>query len=206
MTPLTLADRAAAYAAMFPKFHASHLRVVKESGRPVLYGTWLLGNDYRNKTRYYGAYPPSYLQRVSALFPDIEPGRTLHVFSGSLPRGPYLRLDVNPDNGAELVGDACDVAELIRVLGDGFLGFDLICADPPYSADDAARYGTAMIDRRRCVAALAEVCRSGGFLVWLDTVWPQFSKRQWRTVGRIQLIRSTNHRVRLVSIFERVTG
>jgi hypothetical protein len=39
--------------------------------------------------------------------------------------------------------------------------------------------------------------------VWLDQVWPMHRKDEWRTVGRILLQRSTNHRVRLVSIFER---
>ena len=41
------------------------------------------------------------------------------------------------------------------------------------------------------------------FVVWLDTVWPMHRKDTWRTVGRILLQRSTNHRVRLVTLFER---
>jgi hypothetical protein len=203
---MTLEQRAQAYAEMFPKFHASHLRVVKESGHPVLYGTWLLGNNYRNKTAYYGAYPPSYLTRVAALFPDIEAFRTLHVFSGSLPKGAYWRLDVNPSNAAELVGDVLTIRDLVDAHVAPGGNFELICADPPYSADDAKRYGTAMVNRRQVMASLATVCAAGGFLVWLDTVWPQFSKQQWRTVGRIQLVRSTNHRVRLISIFERCSA
>lgn len=41
-------------------------------------------------------------------------------------------------------------------------------------------------------------------LVWLDVVWPMFRKSEWRTVGRITVIRSTNHRARIATIFERV--
>ena len=199
---MTLQDRAAAYASAFPKFPASHLRVVREAGGDVLYGTWLIGNDYRNASSFYGSYPPGYLARVHALFPDVESidtvqGRltTLHVFSGSLPAGPYVRCDVRQP--AEC---PCSVYDL-QPGRDG--SYDLLLADPPYSAADAVHYATGMVDRRRAIAALARVARVGAHLVWLDTVWPMHRKAEWRTVGRINLIRSTNHRVRLVSIFER---
>jgi hypothetical protein len=62
---------------------------------------------------------------------------------------------------------------------------------------------TLMIDRGKVFRSLARVTEPGGHVVWLDTVWPMHSKEEWRTVGRICLIRSTNHRVRLISIFER---
>jgi hypothetical protein len=196
---MTLDARAKAYAVMFPHNAASHLRVVKESGADVLYGTWLLGNDYRNKTQYYGAYPPSYLNRVAALFPDVTLGALiLHAFSGSLPGGEYTRLDINPQVRPDVVGSVYDVATLFP-----HQRFRLVYADPPYTEADAVKYGTAMVDRRRAIAALADVTQVGGHLVWLDCVWPIHRKVQWRTVARISLIRSTNHRVREVSIFER---
>jgi len=81
--------------------------------------------------------------------------------------------------------------------------FDLILADPPYSPEDAEKYGVRMPNRREVTRALAQVCRPGGILVWLDVVWPQHRKEEWRTWGQIGLVRSTNHRVRLVSFFER---
>jgi hypothetical protein len=197
---VTLLERAESYARAFAKFPASHLRLVRERGGECLYGTWLIGNDYRNKTRYYGAYPAGFLPRVEALFPDAE-GDVLHAFSGSLPAGNYTRCDVNPANGAELV---CDVLELPSVITHG--GYRLVVADPPYSKADATKYATPMVNRGKATRALAGVTMPGGFLVWLDTVWPMFSGRLWRTVGRICLVRSTNHRVRMVTIFERVAG
>ena len=81
--------------------------------------------------------------------------------------------------------------------------FDLVLADPPYSSKDAEVYGTPMPNRAKVMRALARVTRPGGNLVWLDTRWPMHRKDQWRCWGHVALVRSTNHRVRLVSMFER---
>jgi hypothetical protein len=93
---VTLVDRAAAYCHAFQKWPASWPLVVREQDRDVLYATWLLGNDYRVKSQYYGGYPKGYLPRVMALFPDAKGTAILHVFSGSLPKGDYHRVDLNP--------------------------------------------------------------------------------------------------------------
>lgn len=199
---MNLATRASAYADHFARFPASHPHVVKEGRSDCLYATWLIGNDYRNRSGYYGSYPPGYLDRVMALFPDVVPfdaknGRLtiLHAFSGSLPEGDYVRCDIQ---------QAAEIRESVYSLDPARHGtYDLVIADPPYSSADAEKYGTAMVDRRRAMAALARVTRVGGHLAWLDTVWPMHRKSAWRTVGRITIVRSTNHRVRLLSIFER---
>ena len=39
---------------------------VGEDGRVV--GTWIMGNNYRVKSKYYGGYPAGYLKRVKACF------------------------------------------------------------------------------------------------------------------------------------------
>lgn len=195
---MTLSDRAAAYNLAHPDWPAGHLYVSKEQGRRVLYGTWVIGNDYRNKSTFYGAYPRGYLDRLAYVFPAAhQSGNILHCFSGALPVGNYTRLDaVQP---AELQGKVSDILTLTPKRD-----FDLIIADPPYSEDDAAKYGVPMLDRGRATRALADVVPVGGYMVWLDTVWPMHSKTRWVTVGRITVIRSTNPRVRLCSIFERV--
>lgn len=211
---MTLRDRVASYAFLFPDRPA--LQLVREQGREVIYATWLGGQDYRQTSALYGAYPKGYLDRVFALFPDVVTetaqcrdrgyGRewpVLHAFSGGVPKGPHVRLDLRrhpmPGLHPEVVGSVYDAGTHLAHRPP----FALVLADPPYSADDAARYGTPMVDRRRALAGLAAVTRPGGHLVWLDCVWPMHAKRDWLTVGRITLIRSTNHRVRLVSIFER---
>jgi hypothetical protein len=197
---MTLADRAHAYALSEHGIAspASHLQLVTEGGRDVAYGRWLIGNDYKARTAYYGAYPPRFLARVAALFPDVQ-GRdqVLHVFSGSLPAGEYTRCDVNPENGAELV---CDVLKLPRLVPRCWR---LVIADPPYSAADATFYGTRMVDRRKVLAALADIVVAGGHLAWLDQVWPMHRGDQWATVARIAITRATNHRVRDLTIFQR---
>jgi hypothetical protein len=113
---------------------------------------------------------------------------------------------VNAQYAPELVGDVLNCRELVDAVLPQGTRFDLVTADPPYSSQDAEHYQTPMIDRRKVMAALADVTFRGGHLVWLDTVWPMHSKTQWITVGRICLVRSTNHRVRLVSIFQRVSA
>lgn len=204
---MTLQERADAYATAFARFPASYLRVVQEQGEPCLYGTWLIGNDYRRKHHFYGEYPPSYVDRVMALFPDVDEDSVLHAFSGSVPAGRYLRLDSNPAHRPDLLGSVYDVRALLdQDYPDPRYSAQLVLADPPYSAADAEQYETAMVDRRRAMAALSEVVGVGRHLVWLDCVWPMHRKTEWRTVGRIALIRSTNHRIRLISIFERQAG
>ncbi len=193
---MTLADRAAAYAVAFPDQPASHLRLVREQGRDVLYGRWVLGQDYRNKTSYYGAYPPGYLARVMALFPDALGSETMHVFSGSLPEGNYIRCDVQ--RPAEL---RCDILDVPAHVGAD--RFRLLLADPPYTSADSKKYGTPPLNKRGALSALAAIAHSGAHLCWLDTIWPMHSKREWLTVGRIAITRSTNHRLRDLSIFER---
>lgn len=192
---MTFRDRIEAFAAAFPN-PAARPYLVEEQGRQVMYATWLMGQNYQATAELYGAYPPHYLDRVMALFPDMATG-VLHVFSGSLPPSDrYERCDlVQP---AEIQASVYDLPQIILNWSPA-----LVIADPPYSADDAERYGTRMVDRPKAIKAIAAVTKPGGFLCWLDCVWPMHRKDQWRTVGRITVIRSTNHRVRLLSIFER---
>lgn len=196
--PLTLRDRAASYASRFPECPGAVW--VAGDRDQWLYGVWQIGAYYKNATRYYGAYPYSYLERIAALFPDIAPADVLHAFSGSLPPGAYTRLDINPDCGAELVGSVYDVAALTSKR------FRLVIADPPYSKADADRYGTKSVNIGKATRALAGVVESGGHLAWLDTSWPMHSKTLWQYYGAIEVRRSTNHRLRGVSLFERKAG
>lgn len=200
---LTLAARCDAFTRAYAKWPASWPWLVREQDRDVLYAVWVIGNDYRNRSALYGAYPAGYLQRVAALFPDAGDD-ILHAFSGSLPPGPYSRLDLIDRVGVPdcrlHIGNIYDAPTIFADRAP----FGLVIADPPYSTEDAVHYGTPMVDRRRVMSALAGVTRPGGYLAWLDTVWPMHKKTQWLTVGRILIQRSTNHRVRALSIFERV--
>jgi hypothetical protein len=176
---------------------------VGKSKHEVIYGQWVIGNNYRNKTTYYGAYPAGYLARIHALFPDHRGAQSvLHAFSGSLPVGSYIRCDMTQPAECQCRVEDLPQHKLFLDFGPWYL----VLADPPYSAPDATKYGTPMINRGKVMRALAHVTAPGGHVVWLDTTWPMHRKDQWRTVGRIGLTRSTNHRTRMVTIFERVAA
>lgn len=199
MQRLTLAERVEHFKGMFPKHPASWPWLVKEKGLPVFYAVWLGGGDYTNKTRYHGAYPHGYLQKLLAFFPDIPQTHVLHAFSGSLPKGDYLRIDLKPETEPDIVGNIYDVADLV-----GARRFRLICADRPYTPADAKKYGTPPVVSQRACAALAKVAAPRGFMAWLDQYSPIYSSKDWRVCGRIFIDRSTGHRIRKVTLFERV--
>lgn len=182
-------------------------------GRGWLTGTWCIGAMYRNPNPLYGAYPRGYLERVHAMFPEAT--RVLHAFSGGLTKEVALGAlqgGLSCHKEVELVDTHGPEDERhptwrgsVASLPDEWGGrFDLILADPPYSKADAERYGTPMPNRAAVIRELRRVAQVGATLVWLDTMWPPHRKAQWRCWGQIGLVRSTNHRVRLVSMFEAV--
>jgi SAM-dependent methyltransferase len=188
---LSITDRAVLYNTAFPRYPA----VWADKG--WLLGMWNLGNDYRG-TGYHGAYPPSYLKRVEVMFPEVT--RVLHLFSGSLLRGRHVRVDRRVAPSLGVLPDICADAEALPFSAETF---DLILADPPYSGEDATRYGAPMVDRRRVFDECVRVLVPGGNLVWLDMVHPMYRKRELCHWGEIGIVRSTNHRYRLVTMFER---
>ena len=167
-------------------------------GRVV--GTWIMGNDYRVRSGYYGGYPAGYLRRVAALFPDRK--RVLHVFSGKvdLSAMPGETVDVNPAMSPTWLADAHDLSGV--PLGD----YDLVLADPPYSIEDAERYQTTMVKRNVVMRALASGIAAGSRVVWLDQVLPMYRKDQWAIEAVIGIVKSTNHRFRVTTIFKRLPG
>jgi hypothetical protein len=211
-----VAARADNYNRAFPK------RPPLAYGNGMVAGCWMIGACYKNPNPLYGAYPHGYLERVHAMFPDAR--TILHVFSGGLTHDnacmaawpdPAWVMNQNfkagrwgmelvdmhgPDKGRYPtwqgdLHDFCDLPEKAKQ-------FDLVLADPPYSAADSITYDCKMVNRGKVMRSLHNVTKPGGNLVWLDQVWPMHRKAQWKTWGTIGLVRSTNHRMRLVSMFE----
>lgn len=190
MKEYSLSNRAELYNKAFPKYPP-----LAHTERWV-YGIWMIGNDYRSKCNFYGEYPPSYLARLVSMFPDAS--LTLHLFSGSLGRLGYdnaISFDLVQE--ADVKGDA----HQLSLYFDN--NIDLIIADPPYSAEDAEHYGTPMVNRNKVVSECCKILLPGGFLCWLDTVLPMYRKVELQLVGTIGVIRSTNHRFRVLSIFRK---
>ena len=81
--------------------------------------------------------------------------------------------------------------------------FDLVLADPPYSVEDAENYQPTMVKRNKVMRALSRI-NKGTHIVWLDQVLPMYRKDTYRIIGVIGMVKSTNHRFRVITIFERL--
>ncbi len=188
---MTLQERIDAYQATFPKYPT----MIADKG--WLMGVWVLGNMYKRSNGYYGAFPGNFLKRVLSIFPDRQ--KTLHLFSGTLVAGP-----------GEVTVD-CQITDTVKptVVADAKnlpfpdASFDFTLADPPYTAKDAENYKTPMISRRHVMAEVARITKPRGYLAWLDTVRPMYRATEWKQVGAIMVLVSTNTRTRCLSIFER---
>lgn len=204
MTDLTPEDRVNAYreSSCGKKWPSSIPYIACDK----MYGMFVLGQNYRNKSKLYGAFPPNLLLRICSFFPDKK--NILHPFGGSLtakqviedaPWATHTRVDLIVDDVRQPDMQA-DVHDL--PLPDAT--YDLVIADPPYSSADAKKYSTPMINRRKVMEEFRRVSVNNGHLVWLDTMMPMFSKKHWELMGLIGIVRSTNHRVRLLSFFKAV--
>jgi hypothetical protein len=184
-------DRIAAYVARtgFPES-----LFVGADGRVV--GTWIMGNDYRVRSAYYGGYPAGYLRRIGALFPDKR--RVLHLFSGrvDLDALPGDTVDINPAVAPTYVDDAQ------TLTGVPLERYDLVLADPPYSVEDADHYRTTMIRRNVVMRALTRLPQDA-HVVWLDQVLPMYRRDAFAQEAVIGMVKSTNHRFRVITIFRR---
>ena len=187
---MTLSERAVAYSTTFPKYPSIWV------DKDWLMGVWVLGNMYKRANGYYGAYPGNFLKRVLSIFPDRA--KTLHLFSGTLIAQPgETTVDCQVTDYARPTVIA-NAKKLPFTCGM----FDFVLADPPYSAADATKYGTPMPSRRHVMAEVARVTSPGGHLAWLDTVRPMYRAEEWKQVGGIMVLVSTNTRARCLSIFE----
>lgn len=163
-------------------------------------GIWILGNDYKVKSGYHGGYPNTFLKRMRVLLPEFVRSNTLHLFSGKVDTAafPGITVDINPANKPDLVDDAQTLQNVPLET------FRLIMADPPYTDEDSNTYGTTPIKRNAVLKTLGSRCEAGTILCWLDMTLPMYLKDQWKTIGYIGVVRSTNHRFRVVTLFEKL--
>lgn len=167
-------------------------------GKERKYATWFLGNNYQNNTSYYGAYPPMYWKRIQTFLTETD--KVVHLFSGSLEKGNYIRIDMNTDMNPDIVCKSEDLHNHIEANS-----IDVIFADPPYTkADSCIGYKGNFPNKKQTLHSCHKVLKPNGIVVWLDTCLPMFKKTEYKLIGVITIIISTNHRVRLVSIFQKV--
>ena len=179
---MKLEERVQKYHNDFPKY--SKLII----NRDCIEGIWVMGNNYTTKTDLYGAYPYGYLNRIYSLFPLIKK-KTLHLFSGSLKENEdYDKVDFNTGIDAE---------NMSEIIPNDF--YELILADPPYSIEDCDHYGCCMVKRNIVFKECFKVMKKGGHLIWLDQVLPNYKKIEFKIIGRIGMVKSTNHRFRVIT-------
>ena len=168
---------------------------IAEDGRVV--GTWIMGNNYTVSSNYYGGYPHGYLRRIKSLFPDKK--HALHLFSGQvdLEAFPGDTVDINPRLKPTYVDDAQRMESVPLNL------YDIILVDPPYSCEDDEHYKTTMVKRNVVMAALSRL-PPGAHIVFLDQVLPMYRKDTFCIEAVIGMVRSTNHRFRMITIFKRL--
>ena len=163
----------------------------------VVYAFWILGNNYRVASHYFGGYPHGYLTRIRALFPDKV--HVLHVFSGQvdLVAFPGDTVDINPTVHPTFVDDAQTLTQVPLEL------YDLVLCDPPYSVEDADHYVTTMVKRNVVLSTLGRRLTPGCHVIWLDQVLPMYRKTAFVVEAYIGLVKSTNHRFRVITIFKK---
>lgn len=170
--------------------------VISENNQII--GFWLCGNNYRNKTPYYGTYPVIYLKRIKKLFHRVyTKGRILHLFSGMVePTENEVTFDINEKLNPSIVGNAENLSDYFS------REFDLVLADPPYD-DNHEKYGTKKVNKRKVIFECSKILKKGGYLLWLDTVFPMFAKKNgWQYAGHVGLVQSTNHKIRAITFLK----
>jgi hypothetical protein len=63
-----------------------------------------------------------------------------------------------------------------------------------------------MVKRNVVLRSLAAGLSAGARVVWLDQVLPMYRKDEWEIEAVIGMVKSTNHRFRVVTIFRRLAG
>lgn len=156
-------------------------------------GVWYCGSFRRSS--FHGQYPSGFLPRLLALFPGAR--EILHCPSGTV-EGPGITVDRIRDGVRRpmVVADARSLP-----FRDG--SFDLVLADPPYTAADSRKYGCAPFPLRRAMEEWRRVLHVGGHLAVLHTAVPQYSRAKWDLRGLVGVVTGTNRAVRILSVLRR---
>ena len=160
--------------------------------RNCIEGIWVMGNNYTTRTNFYGAYPHGYLDRILTLFEPVK-NKSLHLFSGSIKDDNFDCVDFETGINAETMSE---------IIPNNY--YELILSDPPYSIEDCDHYGCCMVKRNIVFKECYKVLKKGCILILLDQVLPNYKKIEFDIIGRIGMVKSTNHRFRVITIFRKL--
>lgn len=191
-TPAVIDQIVAAYSKAFPQYMP--LTVFNHR----IFSVWMLGAAYARKSNYYGSYPGQLKERILSLFPNCH--RILHLFSGTIRDLNAVTFDIDPALSPTICDDVRNIGKYAREFSD----IDLVVADPPYEDRDFKKYGVRPFNKPQVIRDLAGVLKEGTYLAWLDTYTPMYNTNYWECLAYIAVIVSTNTRVRMLSIFQRI--
>lgn len=167
--------------------------------RPIC-DVWILT---RPKVKYWGAYPAGFLHRARALLGVGPLDAVLHVCAGRVREYPYRGMgpndqtvDIDPALKPDYVLDA--------TAGLPAGPWAAVLIDPPYTAEDAAHYGSSPCPSATKLLALGlAVVPHGCRVGMLHYVWPQPPKDA-REVAVVAVGTGRNQRARWFTVFARV--
>lgn len=179
-----------AYNRTFPKYPA----LIESNG--WIHGVWYCGAFYVSLI--YGQYPPTFLKRALSLFPAVDPDRVLHCPSGTL-NGDTAGVTV------DLVSDEIRKPKFVAsadCLPFADNSFDLILSDPPYSKEDAKKYGTPPYPLKKSMAEFRRVLSPRGFFGLLHFYYPTFRRADWDMKAMIGVCTGSNRKMRVFTVFQ----
>lgn len=161
-----------------------------------IYGVWYCGTSF-TKVVLHGQYPPTFLKRALALFPDAK--RVLHCPSGTVEHGITVDLKVCNVRKPQIQADA-------RALPFADNSFDLFLSDPPYTVEDSAKYDCGPFPLALMMKEAGRILRPNAYFGILHTYYPSYRRRQWKLEGLIAVVTGFQRATRMFSIFRNLKG
>jgi SAM-dependent methyltransferase len=174
--------------ATFPNYPRTH----DEKG--WIYGVWYCGTAW-TKVKLHGQYPPGFLKRALALFPEARD--IVQVPSGTL-TGPGITVDAVVDEVRCPQIQAS--ADAIPLPDDSA---DLILSDPPYTPTDSTKYGCKPFPMGGFMREAHRILRPGGHLGMLHLYYPAYHRKNWNLIGLVGVVTGFSRATRIFSILEK---
>jgi len=184
--------------------------------RPIT-DMWILARaKLKGGEKYYGAYLGGFPERARALLGCKINEPVLHVCGGKAKLYPYKRgfgpndktLDLDPTVKPDFLRDAREPWPMCAVEGTGGwedTTWSGILLDPPYSAEDAAKYAVgaeAYPAPNALLKRAYEVLPVGGRVGIIHYILPSPPKNSV-FVAAVGIICGFNNRIRIYSVFEK---